>query len=113
MTAILPSGGESAVVRNEYFIEGTEPQGQTSGQGGQGILSRLFHSGNTTTVPAAAATSPSGNENTALTPPNADSSQQSGENKGSVLKKFLSIFKGKNPKPVAPPEAPKKTQPEG
>ena len=57
MTSTLPSGDEAVVVRNEYFIEGTEPQGQTPRQGGGGILSRLFHSGNGATVPVAATTS--------------------------------------------------------
>ena len=113
MTSTLPSGNEAVVVRNEYFIEGTEPQGQTPRQGGGGILSRLFHSGNATTVPVAATTSPPGNENTAVAAPNSDGSQQPEEKKGGVLKKFLSIFKGKNPKPVNPPDAPKKTPPEG
>jgi penicillin-binding protein 1B len=113
MTSALSSGNEAVVVRNEYFIEGTEPQGQTPREGGGGILSRLFHTGNATTVPVAATTSPPGNENAVVAAPPGDGSQQPEEKKGGVLKKFLSIFKGKNPKPVTPPDAPKKTQPEG
>jgi penicillin-binding protein 1B len=113
MTSTLPSGNDAVVVRNEYFIEGTEPQGETPRQSGGGILSRLFHSGNTTTVPVAATTSPPGNQNTVDAAPNSDGSQQPEEKKGGVLKKFLSIFKGKNPTPANPPDAPKKTQPEG
>jgi penicillin-binding protein 1B len=113
MTSTLPSGHDAVVVRNEYFIEGTEPQGPTPRQGGGGILSRLFHFGNATTVPVAATTSPPGNENTVVAAPHSDGSPQPDEKKGGVLKKFLSIFKGKNPKPVNPPDAPKKTPPEG
>ena len=60
VTSTLPSGGDAAVVRNEYFIEGTEPQAQAARQGGGGILSRLFHSGNATAAPAAATTPPPG-----------------------------------------------------
>jgi penicillin-binding protein 1B len=113
MTSTLPSGGDAMVVRNEYFIEGTEPQGETPRQGGRGILSRLFHSGNGTTVPAAATTSTPGNENAVAAVPNADGSPQPDEKKGGVLKKFLSIFKGKNPNAANPADAPKKTAPEG
>jgi len=112
-TSTLPSGNDVVVVRNEFFIEGTEPQGPTPRQGGGGILSRLFHSGNATTVPVAATTSPPGNDNSVAAAPNSDGSQQPDEKKGGVLRKFLSIFKGKNPKPANPPDAAKKTPPEG
>jgi penicillin-binding protein 1B len=112
MTSTLSSGNEAVSVRDEYFIEGTEPQGQTPRQGGRGILSRLFHSGNTTTVPVAA-TAPPGNENAVVAAPNSDGSQQPAEKKGGVLRKFLSIFKGKNSKPANPSDAPKKMDPEG
>jgi penicillin-binding protein 1B len=113
MTSTLPSGGDAVVVRNEFFIEGTEPQGEIPRQGGHGILSRLFHSGNGTTVPVAAATPAPGNENAVAAAPNAEGSSQPDQKKGGVLKKFLSIFKGKNPKPANPADAPKKTTPEG
>ena len=113
IASTLPSGNEAVVVRNEYFIEGTEPQGPTPPQGGGGILSRLFHSGNSTTVPAAATSSPLGNDNAAAATPNSDGSQQPNEKRGGVLKKFLSIFKGRNTKPANPPDAPKKEPPEG
>jgi penicillin-binding protein 1B len=108
VASTLPSGNEAVSVRNEYYIEGTEPQGQAPRQGGGGILSRLFHSGNGASTPPA----PPGNDETVVTAPNVDASQQSGERNGGVLKKFLSIFKGKNSQPVSPPDAPKKT-PEG
>ena len=111
-TSTLPSGNEAVEARNEYFIEGTEPQGQTPQQGGGGILSRLFHSGNSTTVPAAATTAPPGSDNTVVAAPNSDGSQQPDEKKGGVLKKFLSIFRGKNPKPDNPPDPQTKTPPE-
>ena len=113
MTATLPSGGESTVVRNECFIEGTEPQGQSPGREGGGILSRLFHSRNSTTLPVAAATPPVGEAHGSPSTSNPDAPQPSEEKKGGVLKKFLTIFKGKGSKPTPPPEPPKKSQPEG
>ena len=113
MISTLPSGGDAVVVRNENFIEGTEPQGQTPRQGGGGILSRLFHSGNAATLPVAATTAPPGNDNTVAGAPHVDGSQQANEKKGGVLKKFFSIFKGKNPKPATPPDTSKKAAPEG
>jgi penicillin-binding protein 1B len=108
VASTLPSGGEAISIHDEYFIEGTQPQAQTTGQGGGGILSRLFHSGNTT---AASPASP-GSENTAGTNPTTDPKQQPGEKKEGILKRFLSIFKGKNSQPVNPPDPPKKP-PEG
>ncbi|MFZ0960647.1 MAG: PBP1A family penicillin-binding protein [Terriglobia bacterium] len=113
VTSTLPSGGDAAVVRNEYFIEGTEPQAQAARQGSGGILSRLFHSGNATAAPAAATTPPPGDDNAAAASQNSDGSQPPQEKKGGVLKKFLSIFRGKNSKPANPPDAPKKPPPEG
>ncbi|HTS69911.1 MAG TPA: PBP1A family penicillin-binding protein [Terriglobia bacterium] len=108
----LASGDEAVTVRNEYFIEGTEPQGGEPSKGGGGILSRLFHSGNATPVPVAAAAPPA-NENPAPASPNADGSSRPDEKKGGVLRKFLSIFKGKNSKTPSPQDAPKTTPPEG
>jgi penicillin-binding protein 1B len=107
MAASLPGGGDSVLVRNEYFIEGTEPQEQVPRQGSRGILSRLFHSGSGTTLPVAASTPPVANDSSSATAPHPD------EKKGGVLKKFLSIFKGEKSKPATPAEAQKKPQPEG
>lgn len=111
----LPSGNDAVVVQNEYFIEGTEPQGTAPQQGGGGILSRLFHSSNGATVPVAATTPPTENDHTVVVaPPDAEASQQPKEKKGGVLKRFLSIFRGKNSKqPVTPPDASKTSPPEG
>jgi penicillin-binding protein 1B len=107
-TSNLPSGTEAVAVRNEYFIEGTEPEGETSNPGGGGILGRLFHSGNSTT----ASTTASPAADPSATTPNADSAAHSEEKKGGVLKRFFSIFKGKNPKPADPPDDSKKAPPE-
>jgi penicillin-binding protein 1B len=114
VTSTLPSGNEAAVIRNEYFIEGTEPQGQTPTQPGGGILSRLFHTGNAATPPVAATTPPPppGTETPVPPPPNPDVSSQPHEQKGGVLRKFLSIFKGKNSKPENPPDTTTNTPPE-
>jgi hypothetical protein len=101
-------------MRDEYFIEGTEPQqGQAPQPGGGGILSRLFHSGNSPAAPGPVTTTAPGNDNTIVAAPNPDASQPPAEKKGGVLKRFLSIFKGKSSQPVNPPEAQKKPAPEG
>jgi penicillin-binding protein 1B len=112
MTANLPGGG-SVVVRNEFFIEGTEPQELMPRQGGGGILSRLFRGGGAGTVSGGATIAPVANDTS--TPPAAspDEAQQPGTKKGGVLKRFFAIFKGKNSKPATPPDSPKKAQPEG
>ena len=114
MASTLPSGTEAVVVRDEYFIEGTEPS-LTPLPGGGGILSRLFHSGNTAPVPATITAAPPPSATTAAPPSNPDSAPPSGdgEKKGGVLKRFFSIFKGKAPKQDNPPDAPPKTPPEG
>ena len=112
VASILPSGNDAVAVTNEFFIEGTEPQAQTPRQGGGGILSRLFHSGNATTVPVTATPAPPGGENAAAATPNSDASQHPEAKKNGVLKRFLSIFKGKNPKPADPPDTEKKATPE-
>ena len=114
ISATLPSGGESLVVRDECFIEGTEPQAQSPGREKGGILSRLFHSGSATTVPVAATTPPVGDGHALPAAPDPNAPPQPAEKKkGGVLRKFISIFKGKNSKPTPPPDAQKKSQPEG
>jgi penicillin-binding protein 1B len=118
VASTLPSGNQAVTVRTEYFIEGTEPQTHITPAGGGGILSRLFHSGNTTSSPAPAAAPvtpgapvPLGNDNTtAVANPNAEASQPPPEKKGGVLKRFFSIFKGKSDNPPNPP-APKNSPP--
>jgi penicillin-binding protein 1B len=112
MTANLP-GGASTVVRNEYFIEGTEPQEQMPRPESGGILSRLFHGGSAATLPTGVATAPVANDNSAPPAANPEEPQQPGTKKGGVLKRFFAIFKGKNSKPTTPADAQKKTQPEG
>jgi penicillin-binding protein 1B len=113
MTANLP-GGDSVVVRNECFIEGTEPQEPMPRQGGGGILSRLFHGGGAATAPPGVTVAPVANDNSAPPAASPDEAQQPGtKKKDGVLKRFFAIFKGKNSKPVNPPDAQKKAQPEG
>ncbi len=110
VTSTLPSGNEAESVRTDYFIEGTEPQAQTPQQGGGGILGRLFHSGNDAAVAPGATPAP-GADNPVVAPANSDASKQPDEKKGGVLKKFFSIFKGKNSQPANPPDAPKQPAP--
>ncbi len=108
----IPGSGDSVIVRNEYFIEGTAPQETSAGQPKGGILSRLFHPQNNAaapavaTVPPVAGDPPVGNPGNAAEPP-------PDAKKGGVVRKFLSIFKGKNPKAPPPAEPDKKPQPEG
>ena len=110
MTTNLPSG-ESVVVRNEYFIEGTVPQGQPSGEAKGGILSRLFHGEGAAAVPVPATNPPVTDEHGAVSNP--EGSPPPSEKRGGVLRRFLSIFKGKSSQPAPPPDSPKKPEPEG
>jgi hypothetical protein len=105
ITSTLPSGNEAVTVRTDYFVEGTEPQAQTPQQaGGGGILSRLFHTGNSNTAQPGPTPLPLG-DNPAASP---DASKQPEEKKGGVLKQFFSIFKGKSSQPENPPDSTKK-----
>jgi hypothetical protein len=112
MTANLPGGG-SAVVRNEYFIEGTEPREQMPRQTSGGILSKLFHGEGAATLPTSVTAAPVANDNSTLPAAGPDEPQQPGAKKSGVLKRFFAIFKGKNSRPAPPPDAQKKAQPEG
>jgi penicillin-binding protein 1B len=99
---------EASIVRNEIFIAGTEPQ---AAQPSRGILGRLFHPQGQPNLRAAAAIPPGATEAQAqatVKPPEAPSTA----GRPGVIRKFLSIFKGKNAKPAAPPQAENKTAPE-
>jgi penicillin-binding protein 1B len=113
VTTTLPSGNEAASTHTDYFIEGTEPQALAAQQpgGGGGILGRLFHSNNPTTPAPGAVQNPTGANQPVVAPPNPDASQQPGEKKGGVLKKFFSIFKGKSSQPENPPPPPAQQPP--
>ncbi len=103
----LPNGNDAVAVRNECFIAGTEPQQQAAQTSGGGILSKLFHSGTSTPAPAAVA-APAQSGDTVVQVPSSDPGSQSDDKKNGVLKRFLSIFKGKNPPPAPPPDSTKK-----
>jgi len=105
MAASLPGGGDSVLVRNEYFVEGTEPQEPLTRPGSRGILSRLFHAGSGTALPIPASAPPVANDSA--------TAAHAGAKKSGVLKRFLSIFKGEKSKPATPAEAQKKPPPEG
>jgi penicillin-binding protein 1B len=99
---------DATIVRNEVFIAGTEPQAP---QLSRGILGRLFHPQGQPNLPAAAAIPPAAAEappQGAAKPPEAPSTAR----RPGVIKRFLSIFKGKNSKPAAPPQSENKTAPE-
>jgi len=100
--------GDARIVRNEVFIAGTEPQAP---QLSRGILGRLFHPQSQPDLSAAASVPPGAAEAagpSTVKPPEASST---GDRSG-VIKKFLSIFKGKNPKPAPPPQPEGKTAPQ-
>jgi penicillin-binding protein 1B len=96
---------DARIVRNEVFIAGTEPQAP---QVSRGILGRLFHPQGQPNLHAAAAipsgatdAPPQGTVKPPEVPSNAD--------RHGIIKKFLSIFKGKNSNPPARPELEHKT----
>jgi penicillin-binding protein 1B len=117
--ASASSSGDASRVQTEYFIDGTQPTTPGPVRVVKGILSRLFHPGSnnpppvvTPTIPAAATTAspPVADVATPLGTPPPPEPPPPPKKKEGVLKKFLSIFKGKNSKPSPPPEAAK--QPE-
>jgi len=110
VTSILPSGSDGVEVRDEYFIEGTEPHGQGH-PGGGGILGRIFHSGSSTSVPVAVTAAPAGSGNQAGAGTVAVTDPQPNPKKGGLLKRFVSIFKSKKPKPADPPDASQQAPP--
>ena len=112
LSANLAGSGDSIMVRNEFFIEGTAPRPETVGREARGILSRLFHPAGGSTVPVVA-TAPPGVSNSPATAAAGPPQPPPSEKKGGILKKFLSIFKGKESKPAAPAESQKKPEPQG
>jgi penicillin-binding protein 1B len=116
----LVASAESPVTRNEVFIAGTEPAAGVRGGGASGILSRIFQSGGVPAgVSSAAATplplpagAPPPAVSSANPPPATAQTEPPPEKKkqGGVVRKFLSIFKGKDSPPPQPPP-PKKAEP--
>jgi penicillin-binding protein 1B len=96
---------DAKIVRNEVFIAGTEPQAP---QVARGILGRLFHPQGQPGLPAAAvvpAGAPDAPPEAAVKPAQVSSTK----GRHGIIKKFLSIFKGKNSNPPAPSEPEHKT----
>jgi len=98
---------EAKIVRNEIFIAGTEPQAP---QPSRGILGRLFHTQGQPNPPVAVAV-PTGAADeppqAGVKPPEAASDA----GKRGVIKRLISIFKGKNSKSAAPPQSENKGAP--
>jgi penicillin-binding protein 1B len=99
---------DARIVRNEVFIAGTEPQAT---QVPRGILGRFFHPQGQPNLPAAAAipagatdAPPQGTIESPEVPSTAD--------RHGIIKRFLSIFKGKNSKPAALPQTENETTPQ-
>lgn len=119
-TNLVASAG-SPGTRNEIFIAGTEPAAGVRPGGASGILSRIFHVGGVPAAPTSAATTPlplpagapPPSVGAASPPPAAVQSEPPPERKkqGGVVRKFLSIFKGKDSAPPPQPP-PKKTEPQ-
>jgi penicillin-binding protein 1B len=91
---------DAKLVRNEYFIAGTEPQPP---QPARGFLGRLFHPQSQPNLPPALVLPPGppGSQPPqagAVKPPEAPANAH----KPGLIKKFLSIFKGKNSKQPPP-----------
>ena len=96
---------DARIVRNEVFIAGTEPQAP---QVSRGILGRLFHPQGQPNLPVAAAIpsgAPEAPPQGAVKPPEVPSTA----GRRGIIKKFLSIFKGKKSNPPAPSEPEHKT----
>jgi penicillin-binding protein 1B len=96
---------EARIVRNEVFIAGTEPQAP---QVSRGILGRLFHPQGQPNLPAAAVI-PSGATDAVPQGTVKPAEAPSTTGRRGIIKRFLSLFKGKNSKPSAPPEPERKT----
>ena len=94
----LVAEDSAAKVRDEVFIEGTEPHSENPLERVGGILGKFFHSDKTSNAPASAnppAPSPSRTEAQKAAGSIAAPQQiPPARKKGGLLKKFLSIFKG-------------------
>jgi penicillin-binding protein 1B len=96
---------DAKIVRNEVFIAGTEPQAP---QVSRGILGRLFHPQGQPGLPAAAvvpAGVPDAPPEAAVKPAQVSSTK----GRHGIIRKFLSIFKGKNSNPPPPSDPEHKT----
>jgi penicillin-binding protein 1B len=94
---------EAKIARDEVFIAGTEPQVTQAPKNSQGILGRLFHPLPQPNLPATATLPPKsmiGQSQAMPPPPEAPAAPR----RHGIIKKFLSIFKGKESKPEAPDE---------
>jgi penicillin-binding protein 1B len=97
------ASSDAKIVRNEYFIAGTEPQPT---QPARGFLGRLFHPQSQPSLPPALVLPPNAPgaqppQASAAKPPEAPANAH----KPGLIKKFLSIFKGKNSKQAPPQDA--------
>jgi penicillin-binding protein 1B len=98
---------EAKIVRNEVFIAGTEPQAP---QPSRGILGRLFHPQGQPNPPVAVAVRTGAADappQAGVKPPEAASDA----GKRGVIRRLVSIFKGKNSKSAAPPQSENKGAP--
>jgi penicillin-binding protein 1B len=115
----LVASADTPQIRAEVFIEGTEPLSSSQARGGTGggILSRIFQGGRSSTVPVVATAPvlplPPGAPQASIGPPEAHNGEAAVEapeakKKGGVIRRFLSIFKGRESPPPAQAQPPKK-----
>ncbi|MBI1983273.1 MAG: penicillin-binding protein 1A, partial [Acidobacteria bacterium] len=113
----LLASADSALTRNEVFIEGTVPAAEGPRPGGVfGILGRMFQPGGVPTVPAAATAPPLPLPDGAPPPGEGMSGHpvpdfpeaQPAKKRGGVIRRFLSIFKGGESGSEEKPPPPKK-----
>jgi len=108
------ANADSTQTRDEVFIAGTEPAASGASQGGaSGILSRIFQTARAAPGPAAVVApslplppgAPPRSIGGPSTPPNTPPAPPPEKKQGGIVRKFLSIFKGKEkvPKTQTPP----------
>ncbi|MGE5327384.1 MAG: penicillin-binding protein 1A [Deltaproteobacteria bacterium] len=124
----LVASAESLDTRDEVFVEGTAPvfgsptaipgipdSEMVRPAGASGVLTRIFHPDKnqkpTSAVPLPAGAPPPGNPAAVVLPPQPPQQKLDDKPKGGVLRKFLSIFKGKSSKPKDEPQ-PENPKPE-
>ena len=106
----IRTGSDPVMTRPEVFIEGTEPKAQepASDHNAPGILTRIFHPGAGSSAPAQVHPLPGAAD--PAVPPAETSSDSQEQKKGGVVRKFLSVFKGKGSAPEQNPPAQKKPE---
>ena len=117
----LVAQDSTGMVRDEFFIQGTQPQSQNPIEKVGGILDRIFHPGRSSAAPAttnvapaqpAPAPAPVGQQNQQTAQTNGPVPiHPAAKKKGGFLHKFFSIFKGGGSKNQSQQPSPSATPP--